>query len=155
MELGGLEHPSKKLILELWFGIWVMRKHFPRMVFFTWKVVRSRILTLDNFIKEGKVIVNGYFLCNGATGTVKHLLPWCPRSYQLPFALQFIESDSSGRSLYIWSGIWGDKCDNKHLGLIPFATLWVYGKRQTWEVLRVQNCLLIELRILGLIPQVF
>lgn len=41
------------------------------------------ILTLDNCIKKGQVIVNGYFLFKGAGETVKHILLWCPISYQL------------------------------------------------------------------------
>lgn len=55
----------------------------PRIAFFAYEASRECILTIDNLMKRGRVMVNGCYLCKQVAETRNHVLLWCPTSYNL------------------------------------------------------------------------
>jgi hypothetical protein len=56
-----------------WKSVW-KSKAPPRVAFFVWTVVHSKILTLDNLGRRGLVVVNRCWLCEADVESVDHLL---------------------------------------------------------------------------------
>jgi hypothetical protein len=59
-----------------WKSVW-RSKAPPRVAFFVWTVVRSKILTLDNLGRRGMVVVNRCWLYEMEGESVNHLLLHC------------------------------------------------------------------------------
>jgi hypothetical protein len=59
-----------------WKSVWRSQAP-PRVAFFVWTAVRSKILTLDNLGKRGMVVVNKCWLCEAEGESVDHLLLHC------------------------------------------------------------------------------
>jgi hypothetical protein len=56
-----------------WKGIW-RTKAPPRVAFFSWTAVRSKIPTIDNLHRRGMIVVNRCWLCKSDEESVDHLL---------------------------------------------------------------------------------
>ena len=59
-----------------WKSVW-KSKAPPRVAFFVWTAVHSKILTLDNLGRRGLVVVNRCWLCEMEGESVDHLLLHC------------------------------------------------------------------------------
>jgi hypothetical protein len=59
-----------------WKGIW-RTKALPRVVFFAWTTVKSKIPTIDNLCRRGMIMVNRCWLCELDGESVDHLLLHC------------------------------------------------------------------------------
>ena len=59
-----------------WKSAW-RSKAPPRVAFFVWMAVRSKILTLDNLGRRGMVVMNRCWLCETKGESVDHLLLHC------------------------------------------------------------------------------
>jgi hypothetical protein len=59
-----------------WKGIW-RTKALPRVVFFAWTTVRSKIPTIDNLCRRGMIMVNRCWLCESDGESMDHLLLHC------------------------------------------------------------------------------
>lgn len=55
----------------------------PKVVFFAWEACRERILTINNLMKRGRVMVNGCYMCMQEVEPYKHLLLPCPAAYSI------------------------------------------------------------------------
>jgi hypothetical protein len=59
-----------------WKSVW-KSKAPPRVAFFVWTAVHSKILTLDNLGRRGLLLVNRYWLCETDGESVDHLFIHC------------------------------------------------------------------------------
>ena len=65
-----------------WKGFW--KAKIPRRVaFFVWTAVHGQILTLDNLMLRGRILVNRCCVCHQNEETVDHLLLHCPVAHSL------------------------------------------------------------------------
>ena len=66
----------------LWKGVWKV-KISKRVAFFVWIAVHGQILTLDNLMLRGRILVNWCCMCHHNEETVDHLLLHCPVAHSL------------------------------------------------------------------------
>lgn len=52
-----------------------------KIAFFAWEASRNCILTIDNFMKIGRVMVNGCYMCKQEAESCNYLLLWCLTVY--------------------------------------------------------------------------
>ena len=65
-----------------WKGVW--KAKIPRRVaFFVWTAVHGQILTLNNIMLRGRILVNRCCMCHRNEETVDHLLLHCPVAHTL------------------------------------------------------------------------
>lgn len=72
-----------------------------KFFFFAWKAGREYILTTDNLMRRGRVMVNVCYSCKRATETCNHLLLWCPMVYNLWFTIYGIRCKKKKKSIKI------------------------------------------------------
>ena len=65
-----------------WKGVW-KAKIPKRVAFFVWTAVHRQILTLDNLILRGRILVNWCCMCHRNEETVDHLLLHCPIAHSV------------------------------------------------------------------------
>ena len=65
-----------------WKGVW-KAKIPKRVAFFVWTAVHGQILTLDNLMVRGRILVNRCCMCHRNEETVDHLLLHCPIAHSL------------------------------------------------------------------------
>ena len=65
-----------------WKGVW-KAKIPKRVAFFVWTAVHGQILTLDNLMLKGCILVNRCCMCHRNEETVDHLLLHCPVAHSL------------------------------------------------------------------------
>jgi hypothetical protein len=65
-----------------WKSVW-KSKAPPRVAFFVWTAVHSKIFTLDNLGRRGLVVVNRCWLCETDGESVDHLLLHCAATRDL------------------------------------------------------------------------
>ena len=65
-----------------WKGVW-KAKIPKREAFFVWTAVHGQILTLDNLMVRGRILVNRCCMCHRNEETVDHLLLHCPIAHSL------------------------------------------------------------------------
>jgi zinc-binding in reverse transcriptase len=57
-------------------NLWAIRA-LPRVMIFTWLILRNAILTVDNLKKRGWQMVNVSYMCFNAEKTMHHLFTEC------------------------------------------------------------------------------
>jgi hypothetical protein len=110
-----------------WKSVW-KSKAPPRVAFFVWTAVHSKILTLDNLGRRGLVVVNRCWLCETDGESVDHLLLNCAvaRDLWITFFARF--------------GLcWVMPCSIKEL----LASWWTVGRTRSTVVWKmVPHCIL-------------
>jgi hypothetical protein len=123
-----------------WKSVW-KSKAPPRVAFFVWTAVHSKILTLDNLGRRGLVVVNRCWLCEADGESVDHLLLHCAVARDLwitffaRFGLCWVMPRSvkellaswwtAGRTEALWLGKWS-----------PIVSCGVFGRSETIDVSR-------------------
>ncbi|XP_028078613.1 uncharacterized protein LOC114280444 [Camellia sinensis] len=88
-----------------WKCVWVPGTP-SKVAFFVWTAMLGRVLTLDNLIRRGHILVNWCCLCCGAAESVDHLLIHCLESSRLwmlvvaTFGLGWVQPASVQAILY-------------------------------------------------------
>lgn len=65
------------MVLSFLGGAYGVRDHLLRLLFFIWTASLGRILTIDNLICRGHILVNWCSMCRGGVETVDHLFVHC------------------------------------------------------------------------------
>lgn len=92
-----------------WKCVWVSGSP-SKVAFFVWTAILGRILTLDNLIRRGHILVNWCCLCCGEAESVAHLLVHCPVTHRLwmlvvaTFGLAWVQPVSVMEVLQSWMG---------------------------------------------------
>lgn len=93
-----------------WRGVWVSRVP-SKVAFFVWLAVHGRILTLDNLMRRGHVLVNWCCLCCHDVEPMSNLLLLhCPVTFQLwglffgVFNLVWVQQGTVKEVLASWRG---------------------------------------------------
>ncbi|GMP60452.1 hypothetical protein CsSME_00023316 [Camellia sinensis var. sinensis] len=63
----------EEVVVSLWRCVWVSGTS-SKVAFFVWTAMWGRILTLDNLIRRGHILVNWCCLCYGDAESMDHLL---------------------------------------------------------------------------------
>ena len=91
-----------------WEGVWKVKIH-KRVAFFVWTTVHGQILTLDNLMLRGRILVSRCCMCHRNEETVVHLLLHCPIAHPLwfymyqIFGIQWVMLGSVESLVYCWS----------------------------------------------------
>ncbi|KAF5952789.1 hypothetical protein HYC85_010733 [Camellia sinensis] len=103
MELLVLAHAEA--VVFPWKCVWVLGSP-SKVAFFVWTALLGHILTLDNLIRRGHILVNWCCMCCGDAESVAHLLLHCPVTYCLwmlvvaTFGLAWVQPGTGGKSIY-------------------------------------------------------
>ena len=106
----------------LWNGVWKV-KIPKRVAFFVWIAVYGQILTLDNLMIRGRILVNRCCTCHRNEETVDHLPLHCLVAYSLwvymfqIFGIQWVMPGSVESLVYCWSYWLESMLHSKDLGL--------------------------------------
>ena len=107
----------------LWKGVW-NAKIPKRVAFFVWTAVHGQILTLDNLMLRGHILVNRCCMCYQNKETVDHLLLHCPIAHPLwvymfqIFGTQWVMPSSVESLVYCWS-FWLGKFNSNIWNMVP------------------------------------
>ena len=83
-----------------WKGVW-KAKIPKRVAFFLWTAVHGQILTLDNLMLRGRILVNRCCVCHQNEETVDHLLLHCPVAHSL-WVICFRSLGHNGSCQALW-----------------------------------------------------
>ncbi|XP_028125322.1 uncharacterized protein LOC114322241 [Camellia sinensis] len=92
-----------------WSGVWLSGSP-SKVAFFVWSASLGGVLTIDNLIHQGHILVNWCCLCGRAAESVDHLLMLCPVSSRLwmlmiaVFGLVWVQSGSVLTVVQSWAG---------------------------------------------------
>ena len=106
-----------------WKGVW-KAKIPKRVAFFVWTAVHGQILTLDNLMVRGRILVNQCCMCHRNEETVDHLLLHCPIAHSLwvymfqIFGIQWVMPGSVESLVYCWS-FWLGKFNLDIWNMVP------------------------------------
>jgi hypothetical protein len=111
-----------------WKSVW-KSKAPPRVAFFVWTAIHSKILTLDNLGRRGLVVVNRCWLCETEGESVDHLLLHCAAARDLwnaffaRFGLCWVMPRSVKELLASW---WTAGCMRSTVvwKMVPHCILW-------------------------------
>ena len=112
-----------------------------RVAFFMWTAAHGQILTLDNLMLRGRILVNRYCLCCSNAESVDHLLLLCPIAHSLwmymlrLFGIEWVMSGSVVDLLFCWYH-WLGKHSSNIWDLVPGClmwTIWTEQNRRTFE----------------------
>lgn len=105
----------------------------PRIAFFTWEVAKEKMLTLDNLMRRGRILVDRCFLCKCNAESCNHILLWCLFSFNLwsivysLFGVNWVIAGSINNELWAWEGF---ALNNHVTRLIPLIIFWVMWKEK-------------------------
>ena len=112
-----------------WKGVW--KAKIPRRVsFFVWTAVHGQILTLDNLMLKGRILVNRCCMCHRNEETVDHLLLHCPVAHSLwvymfqIFGIQWVMPSSVESLVYCWS-FWLGNFNSDIWNMVPDCLMWI------------------------------
>ena len=103
----------------------------PKVSFFVWTAALNRILTIDNLMRRGWVMVNRCCMCGLAEETVDHLLLHCIAAYQLwslvysIFGIVWVQPGSVASVLWSWAGGRVGKRRRKAWLFVPHCLMWL------------------------------
>ena len=106
------------------------------MAFFLWTVIHGQILTLDNLMLRGRILVNWCFICHHNEETMDHLLLHYPVAHSLwvymfqIFGIQRVMPGSVERLVYCWS-YWLGKFNLDIWNMIPNCLMWIVWMERT------------------------
>uniref|UniRef100_A0A7N2KPA0 Reverse transcriptase zinc-binding domain-containing protein n=1 Tax=Quercus lobata TaxID=97700 RepID=A0A7N2KPA0_QUELO len=112
-----------------WKGVW-KAKIPKRVAFFVWTAVHGQILTLDNLMLRGRILVNWCCMCHRNEETVDHLLLHCPIAHSLwvymfqIFGTQWVMPGSVESLVYCWS-FWLGKFNSDIWNMVPGCLKWI------------------------------
>ena len=111
-----------------WKSIW--RVKAPRGVsFFVWTVAWGRILTCENLMRRGYVMVGCCCMCKSCGESVDHLLLHCDVVQQLwnfflrSFGVSWVLPATVSKLLFCWHNWWG-KHSSCVWNLVPHCIMW-------------------------------
>ena len=120
-----------------WKGVW--KAKIPRRVaFFVWITVHGQILTLDNLMLRGCILVNRCCMCHRNEETVDHLLLHCPVAHSLwvymfqIFGTQWVMLGSVESLVYCWS-FWLGKFNSDIWNMAPGCLMWIVWTERNWR----------------------
>ena len=96
---------------------------------FVWIAVHGQILTLDNLMLRGRILVNRCCMCHRNEETVDHLLLHCPVAHSLwvymfqIFGTQWVMPGFVERLVYCWS-FWLGKFNSDIWNMVPGCLMW-------------------------------
>ena len=103
----------------------------PKVSFFVWTAALNRILTFDNLMRRGWVLVNRCCMCETAGESVNHLLVHCSVAAQLwsivlsIFGMSRVQSRTVVSVLQSWSGGRVGKRRRKVWFFAPHCLMWL------------------------------
>ena len=111
-----------------WKGVWKVK--IPKtLAFFVWTAFHGQILTLDNLMLRGRILVNWCCMCHCNEETVNHLLLHCPVAHSLwvymfqIFRIQWVMPGSMESLVYCWSFGWENLI---HIwNMVPSWLMWI------------------------------
>ena len=112
-----------------WKGVWKV-KIPKRVTFFVWTAVHGQILTWDNLMLRGHILVNRCCMCHRNEKTVDHLLLHCPVAHSLRvnmfqiFGIQWVMPGSVESLVYCWS-YWLGKFNSDIWNMVPNCLMWI------------------------------
>ena len=95
-----------------------------------WTMVHGQILTLDNLILKGRILVNRCCMCQRNEEIVDHLLLHCPIAHSLwvymfqIFGTQWAMSGSVESLVYCWS-FWLKKFSSDIWNIVLGCLMWI------------------------------
>ena len=95
-----------------------------------WTMVHGQILTLDNLILKGRILVNRCCMCQRNEEIVDHLLLHCPIAHSLwvymfqIFGTQWAMSGSVESLVYCWS-FWLEKFNSDIWNIVLGCLMWI------------------------------
>ncbi|GMP72532.1 hypothetical protein CsSME_00030528 [Camellia sinensis var. sinensis] len=113
-----------------WKCVWVLGTP-SKVAFFVWTAMLGRVLTLDNLIRCGHILVNWCCLCCGAVESMDHLFIHCPVSSPLwmlvvaTFDLAWVQPASVQAVLHSWAGGRVGRRRRKAWMLASHCILWL------------------------------
>ena len=112
-----------------WKGVW--KAKIPmRVAFFVWTAVHGQILTLDNLMFKGRILVNRCCMCHRNEETVDHLLLHCSVAHSLwvymlkIFGIHWVTPGSVESLVYCWS-FWLGKFNSDIWNMVPGYLMWI------------------------------
>ena len=153
------QHPSYCNIIRgaaasnfQWKGVW--KAKIPRRVaFFVWTTVHGQILTLDNLMLRGCILVNRCCMCHRNEETVDHLLLHCPVAHSLwvymfqIFGTQWVMLGSVESLVYCWS-FWLGKFNSDIWNIVPGCLMWIVWTERNWRSFEDTEKSLVQLQAL-------
>ena len=95
-----------------------------------WIAVHGQILTLDNLMLRGRILVNRCCMCHHNEETVDHLLLHCPVAHSLwvymyqIFGIQWVIPGSVESLVNCWS-YWLGKFNSDIWNMVPDCLMWI------------------------------
>ena len=111
-----------------WKGIWKVKVP-KRVAFFMWTAAHGQILTLDNLMLRGRILVNRCCLCCSNAESIDHLLLLCPIAHSLwmymlwLFGIEWVMPGSVVDLLFCWYH-WLGKHSSNIWDLVPGCLMW-------------------------------
>ena len=112
-----------------WKGVW--KAKIPRRVaFFMWTVVHGQILTFNNLMLRGHILVNRCCMCHRNEETMDHLLLHCSVAQSLwvymlkIFGIHWVMPGSVESLVYCWS-FWLEKFNSDIWNMVPGCLMWI------------------------------
>jgi hypothetical protein len=111
-----------------WKSIWRVKAP-RRVIFFVWTAAWGRILTCDNLMRRGFVMVGWCCLCKSSGESVNHLLLHCRVAREVwnfilcAFGVSWVFPKTVSELLSGWHNWWGKK-SSRIWNLVPHCIMW-------------------------------
>ena len=123
------------------------------MAFFVWPVIHGQILTLNNLMLRGRILVNWCFMCHHNEETMDHLLLHCPVAHSLwvymfqIFGIQRVMPGSVESLVYCWS-YWLGKFNLDIWNMVSNCLMWIVWTEKNQRSFKDTEKSLVQLQAL-------